>query len=96
MALLGCATTNNEFQVIAHRGASGYLPENTLASKALAYGMGVDYIEQDAVITRDDKAVVFHDLFWSVLLMSGKFLKIELKMMVIITYWTLLWRRFKP
>jgi glycerophosphoryl diester phosphodiesterase len=63
VALLGCTTTNNEFRVIAHRGASGYLPENTLASKALAYGMGVDYIEQDVVITRDNKAVVFHDLY---------------------------------
>ena len=33
--------------VIAHRGASGYLPEHKLAAKAMAYGQGADYIEQD-------------------------------------------------
>ena len=40
--------------VIAHRGASGYLPEHTLESKALAYGMGADYLEHDLVMTKDD------------------------------------------
>ncbi|MCT4595839.1 MAG: glycerophosphodiester phosphodiesterase [Anaeromicrobium sp.] len=47
--------------VIAHRGASGYLPEHTLPAKAMAYAMGVDYIEQDVVMTKDDKLVVLHD-----------------------------------
>lgn len=47
--------------VIAHRGASGYLPEHTLAAKALAYGMGADYVEQDLVMTRDDRIIVLHD-----------------------------------
>ena len=41
--------------VIAHRGASGYLPEHTLPAKALAYGLGADFIEQDVVATRDDR-----------------------------------------
>jgi glycerophosphoryl diester phosphodiesterase len=49
--------------VIAHRGASGYLPEHTLAAKALAYGLGADYLEQDVVATRDSKLVVLHDLY---------------------------------
>jgi glycerophosphoryl diester phosphodiesterase len=48
--------------VIAHRGASGYLPEHTLAAKALAYGLGADYLEQDVVATRDSRLVVLHDL----------------------------------
>lgn len=48
--------------VIAHRGASGYLPEHTLPAKALAYGMGADYIEQDVVLTADDQPVVLHDI----------------------------------
>lgn len=48
--------------VIAHRGASGYLPEHTLVAKALAFGMGADYLEQDVVATRDQQLVVFHDL----------------------------------
>lgn len=49
--------------VIAHRGASGYLPEHTLAAKALAHGMGADYIEQDVVLTKDGVPVVLHDHF---------------------------------
>ncbi len=47
--------------VIAHRGASGYLPEHTLAAKAMAYAMGADYLEQDLVMTRDKKIIVLHD-----------------------------------
>ena len=48
--------------VIAHRGASGYLPEHTLIGKALAYGLGADYLEQVVIATRDGELVVLHDL----------------------------------
>lgn len=48
--------------VIAHRGASGYLPEHTFPAKALAYTMGADYLEQDVVATHDDELVVLHDI----------------------------------
>ncbi len=48
--------------VIAHRGASGYLPEHTLEAKAMAYAMGADYIEQDVVMTADDQLIVLHDI----------------------------------
>jgi glycerophosphoryl diester phosphodiesterase len=48
--------------IIAHRGASGYLPEHTLPAKALAYTMGADYLEQDVVATHDDELVVLHDI----------------------------------
>jgi len=47
--------------VIAHRGASGYLPEHTLPAKAMAYAQGADYLEQDLVMTKDDQLVVLHD-----------------------------------
>ncbi|WP_318514344.1 glycerophosphodiester phosphodiesterase [Photobacterium leiognathi] len=47
--------------VIAHRGASGYLPEHTLEAKTLAYAMKPDFIEQDVVMTKDDQLVVLHD-----------------------------------
>jgi len=49
--------------IIAHRGASGYLPEHTLPAKALAYGQGADYLEQDLVATRDDRVIVSHDIY---------------------------------
>jgi glycerophosphoryl diester phosphodiesterase len=48
--------------VIAHRGASGYLPEHTLPAVAMAHAMGADYIEQDVVLTRDEVPIVLHDL----------------------------------
>lgn len=49
--------------VIAHRGASGYLPEHTLPAKAMAHAQAADFIEQDVVLTRDDVPVVLHDVF---------------------------------
>ncbi|MEM1402013.1 MAG: glycerophosphodiester phosphodiesterase [Pseudomonadota bacterium] len=49
--------------VIAHRGASAYLPEHTLAAKALAHGQGADFIEQDVVLTRDGVPIVVHDIY---------------------------------
>lgn len=49
--------------VIAHRGASGYLPEHSLPAKALAYGQGADYLEQDIVASRDGELLVLHDLY---------------------------------
>ena len=48
--------------VIAHRGASGYLPEHTLESITLAYAQGADFIEQDLVVTKDLKIIVLHDI----------------------------------
>ncbi len=48
--------------VIAHRAASGYLPEHTLEAVALAYGMGTDFIEQDLVLTKDNVPMVLHDI----------------------------------
>lgn len=47
--------------IIAHRGACAYLPEHSRGAKALAYGMGADYLEQDIVATRDGELVVLHD-----------------------------------
>ncbi|MCK3655070.1 glycerophosphodiester phosphodiesterase [Pasteurellaceae bacterium Macca] len=49
--------------IIAHRGASGYLPEHTLESKALAFGQQADYLEQDLAMTKDNRLVVIHDHF---------------------------------
>jgi len=48
--------------VIAHRGASGYLPEHTLESKAMAYAMHPDFLEQDLVLSKDDVPIVIHDI----------------------------------
>ncbi|GLX86122.1 glycerophosphoryl diester phosphodiesterase [Thalassotalea loyana] len=48
--------------VIAHRGASAYLPEHTLPAVVLAAAQGADYIEQDLVLTKDHIPVVLHDI----------------------------------
>ncbi|XP_053601432.1 uncharacterized protein LOC128670082 isoform X2 [Plodia interpunctella] len=47
--------------VIAHRGASGYVPEHTLGAYALAVSMGADYIEPDIVMTKDGHIIARHD-----------------------------------
>jgi len=51
--------------VVAHRGASGYRPEHTLAAYNLAIDMGADFIEPDLVITKDGKLVARHDRYLS-------------------------------
>jgi glycerophosphoryl diester phosphodiesterase len=47
--------------IIAHRGASAYAPENTLAAFELALRQGADAVELDAKLSADDQIVVFHD-----------------------------------
>ena len=48
-------------KIYAHRGASGYAPENTLRAFALAADMGADGVELDVQISKDGRLVVFHD-----------------------------------
>ena len=48
--------------VIGHRGASGYLPEHTTESAALAHALHADYIEQDCVLSKDGVPIVMHDI----------------------------------
>jgi glycerophosphoryl diester phosphodiesterase len=47
--------------VVAHRGASGYLPEHTLEAYAMAIEMGADYIEPDLVVTKDGVLIARHE-----------------------------------
>ncbi len=47
--------------LVAHRGASAYAPEHTLAAYQLALDQGADYVEQDLQITRDGQLVCLHD-----------------------------------
>ncbi len=48
--------------VIAHRGASAYVPEHTLLAVTAAHTLGADYIEQDIVLSSDGVPVVLHDI----------------------------------
>jgi glycerophosphoryl diester phosphodiesterase len=63
LVLLACMAAVADITVIAHRGASGYLPEHTLAAYAFAHAQGADYLEPDIVITRDGHAIALHDLY---------------------------------
>ena len=49
--------------VIAHRGASGYLPENTLPAFAMAHGLGSDWLELDVILSQDNQPIVLHDTY---------------------------------
>lgn len=46
---------------VAHRGASGYAPENTIAAFDLAVDMKADYIEIDVQRSKDGELVLIHD-----------------------------------
>ena len=54
-------SAENNPLVIGHRGASGYLPEHTLPSYALAIKLGADYIEPDLVSTKDGYLIARHE-----------------------------------
>jgi glycerophosphoryl diester phosphodiesterase len=47
--------------LVAHRGASGYAPEHTLAAYRLAIKQGADFVEQDLQVTKDGALVCLHD-----------------------------------
>jgi glycerophosphoryl diester phosphodiesterase len=57
--------------VIAHRGASGYRPEHTLAAYQLAIEQGADFIEPDLVITKDGVLVARHENAMAILAADG-------------------------
>ena len=48
-------------QVIGHRGAAAYAPENTLEGIHTAADMGIDWVELDVKLTKDDVPILFHD-----------------------------------
>jgi glycerophosphoryl diester phosphodiesterase len=56
-------TSTNSFavKVIAHRGASGHAPENTIASIKAAIEMSVEFVEVDVHMSTDHEIFVFHD-----------------------------------
>lgn len=47
--------------VIGHRGASAYAPENTMASFRQAHELGIQWVEFDVKLTRDNQLIIFHD-----------------------------------
>jgi len=58
------ATTHAQYTrktVVAHRGASAYAPEHTLAAYQLAIEQGADYVEQDLAVTKDGVLICLHD-----------------------------------
>src|SRR5689334_1988303 len=49
--------------LIAHRGASAYAPEHSIAAYKLAIEQGADYVEPDLTLTKDGVLVCSHDPF---------------------------------
>jgi glycerophosphoryl diester phosphodiesterase len=58
---ISSAPAQQTVHIIAHRGASAYAPENTLAAFAKAVDFGADILELDVRQTRDGELVVLHD-----------------------------------
>lgn len=66
MMMIGCqhyqaGAPYGAIDVIAHRGASAYAPENTLAAFQLAKEMSADWFELDCTLSKDGEVVVMHD-----------------------------------
>jgi len=61
VALLSAQGVKARKTVVAHRGASAYAPEHTLASYRLALTQGADYVEQDLAVTSDGVLICLHD-----------------------------------
>ncbi|MEJ7849522.1 MAG: glycerophosphodiester phosphodiesterase family protein [Pyrinomonadaceae bacterium] len=53
------------FSIEGHRGARGYIPENTVPSFIKALDQGVDTLELDVVVSKDNKLVVSHEPYFS-------------------------------
>jgi glycerophosphoryl diester phosphodiesterase len=53
------------FSIEGHRGARGWVPENTIPSFKKALDMGADTLELDVVISKDNKVVVSHELWFA-------------------------------
>ena len=68
-ALIACTTTRmsarlKDYPVFlkeGHRGARGYLPENTIAAMKKGIDMGANVIEVDVYITKDGQVLIAHD-----------------------------------
>lgn len=58
------AVDSNEKIVIVYCGVSGYLLEYMLLVKVMVYVQGVDYLEQDLVMIKDDNLVVLYDYYF--------------------------------
>jgi glycerophosphoryl diester phosphodiesterase len=63
--LLATVSAPAQFSIEGHRGARGWLPENTIPSFLKALEMGADTIELDLAVSRDNKLVVSHEPFFS-------------------------------
>lgn len=55
------AFSQNNFQIHGHRGARGLMPENTVPAFCEGAKYGVDYVELDVVITKDNQVLVSHE-----------------------------------
>lgn len=61
MVTVGSPDGQTRKAVVAHRGASAYAPEHTLAAYRLALDMHADFVEQDLAVTRDGVLICLHD-----------------------------------
>lgn len=58
---MSTSISNHHPLIIAHRGASAFAPENTMAAFRLAKELGAEGIELDVMLSADQKLVVHHD-----------------------------------
>jgi glycerophosphoryl diester phosphodiesterase len=59
------AQTSPNFDIQGHRGCRGLMPENSIPAFLKALDLGVDTLELDTVVSKDNKLVVSHDPYFS-------------------------------
>lgn len=69
LSLAVSAAAQQKMDTQGHRGGRGLMPENTIAAMIYAVDLGVQTIELDCVISKDQQVVVSHDVY-----MSGDFM----------------------
>ncbi|GGE43340.1 glycerophosphodiester phosphodiesterase family protein [Psychroflexus planctonicus] len=67
-----------DFEIFGHRGARGLAPENTLAAFEKAIELGVNALEMDVVITKDEKVLVSHEAWMNPRICTYKKQEIEI------------------
>lgn len=61
LILANCEKRPNAIQIVAHRGANEYAPENTLAAARLCVDWELDYVEIDVRASKDSVLYLLHD-----------------------------------
>eukprot|EP01133_Synstelium_polycarpum_P003295 gene3295-3749_t len=65
LMVLGMQTKAQKFMLLGHQGARGIMPENTIPGMLKALDLGVNVLDMDVVISKDEKVVLSHEPYFN-------------------------------